>query len=215
MLAYAAVTSASAGADRPTLAKAPSPSVHARLRQSQPTLLPSATERTKEAPRSPAPVAAQLERPKPVAPVLPAFAPDLQPLDSPAQQQAHTVSRQETATLSTELDGYLPRPLLTQPPVLRAPIEIRPPKIEGKGASDSTYVGVLSLFIDEDGKVRHILSDEPPLPYEFEQAAREAFLAASFMPGVRDGNIAKSRLRVEVVFDANAPTHSEPTALAP
>ncbi|WP_369645650.1 hypothetical protein [Variovorax sp. V118] len=211
MLSYSSSESVSTRADYATLAGTPSPSFRARLKHPQPAVLPSTDKRTVEMPRS---LTAQPERPKFAALVFPALATDSRPPDFSTHQQEHAESPQEAATRPEELDGYVPRPLLTQAPVPRAPIEIHPPNSE-RGASAPKYAGVLSLFIDEDGEVRHILADEPPLPYEFEQAVRNAFSVARFIPGMRDGRIVKSRLKVEVVFDAIAPIRSEPTALAP
>jgi len=133
------------------------------------------------------------------------------PLPAPAAvgRPPPASSQLEMAAQPGGLDGYLPRPLLTQAPVLRAPIEIPPPShIEGKPPNGQRYVGELSLFIDENGEVRHIAIDTAPLPPELEQAVRKSFLAARFMPGVRNGKIVKSRLRVEIVFD----TPAEPPA---
>jgi len=97
-----------------------------------------------------------------------------------------------------EHDDYIPRPLLSVAPVARAPVVIgSPPDETGVGR----HVGILSLFIDEEGRVRHISSNEPLLPPAFELAAREAFVAAQFSPGQVDGLAVKSRVRVEVVFD--------------
>lgn len=97
-----------------------------------------------------------------------------------------------------EHDDYIPRPLLSVAPVARAPVVIgSPPDEPGVGR----HVGILSLFIDEEGRVRHISASEPLLPPAFEQAAREAFMAAQFSPGQVDGVAVRSRVRVEVVFD--------------
>ena len=95
-------------------------------------------------------------------------------------------------------DDYVPRPLLTVPPVARTPVIFATPRGE---AFRGRHVGVLSLFIDEHGQVQRIEADAGGLPEAFEQAARDAFMAAQFVPGEVDGAAVKSRVRVEVVFD--------------
>lgn len=95
--------------------------------------------------------------------------------------------------------AYLPRPLLSIAPVVNAPVLIATPP----GADDGArHVGVLSLFIDEHGRVRHIEAGDPSLPDALERAAREAFMAAQFSPGQVQGRVVKSRLNVEIAFDA-------------
>lgn len=96
------------------------------------------------------------------------------------------------------MDGYLPRPLLSAPPLPNAPVVIpTPPGSELVGRR----VGVLALYIDDLGRVRRVEAEQPMLPPALERAAREAFLATRFTPGQVDGRAAKSRIRVEVVFD--------------
>jgi hypothetical protein len=110
------------------------------------------------------------------------------------------------ATASAQ-DDYVPRPLLSVPPVARSLVILAAPE----GQADLTrHVGILSLFIDEDGRVHHVAADDAALPPAFEQAAREAFMAARFSPGQMDGRAVKSRVRVEVVFD-NTPLLSTPS----
>jgi protein TonB len=95
-------------------------------------------------------------------------------------------------------DDYVPRPLLSVPPVAREPPVFAPPPGE---MLRGRYVGILSLFIDDHGQVQRIVVDEAGLPEVLEQAAREAFMAAQFTPGEIDGTAVKSRVRVEVIFD--------------
>ena len=101
-------------------------------------------------------------------------------------------------TVAAMDEDYVPRSLLSVPPVAQAPVIIDAPEDE---TDIGRHVGILSLFIDEEGRVRHIASNEPVLPPAFEQAAREAFMAARFSPGQLDGRSVKSRVRVEVVFE--------------
>lgn len=101
-------------------------------------------------------------------------------------------------------EAYIPRPELSRPPVATAPVMIPPPVGDSEVAR---RVAVLSLYIDEHGRVHHIVPNEPRLPPMFEAAAREAFQMAQFSPGELHGQAVKSRIRVEVVFD-NTPTRS-------
>lgn len=95
-------------------------------------------------------------------------------------------------------DDYVPRPLLTVPPVARTPVIFATPEGE---MFRGRHVGVLSLFIDEHGLVQRMEADAASLPEALEQAAREAFMAVQFAPGEIDGTAVKSRVRVEVIFD--------------
>lgn len=62
--------------------------------------------------------------------------------------------------------------------------------------------GRLTLFIDEHGTVQRILVLDQSLPPPFQEAARNAFLQTRFAPGERAGRVVRSRIDVEVVFDA-------------
>ncbi|WP_157731200.1 hypothetical protein [Variovorax sp. HW608] len=95
-------------------------------------------------------------------------------------------------------DDYVPRPLLSVPPVALAPVIIGEPAGE---APTGRLAGVVSLFIDDQGQVRRVVAEPPYLPPAFEQAARDAFMATRFSPGQLDGQTVKARVRVEVVFD--------------
>lgn len=98
----------------------------------------------------------------------------------------------------SEFDGYLPRALLTEPAEALTEIVIAAPQEE---EFPGRRVGVLTLFIDEEGQVRHVAPDDILLPPALEQLAREAFMAGRFSPGRVDGQATKSRMRVEVVFE--------------
>lgn len=102
--------------------------------------------------------------------------------------------------------GYLPRGLLSIAPAATAPVIIPTP---GGSVELGRHVGVLALYIDEQGRVRRIEAEPPALPAAMEQAARETFMAAQFSPGLVDGHPVKSRIRVEVVFD-DAPRSAAP-----
>ncbi|MCR8957674.1 energy transducer TonB [Variovorax sp. S2] len=121
----------------------------------------------------------------------------------PASGQKHsTEALPPTPPLSiaAEVDTgiYMTRSQLSAPPVAKTAIVLEPPPgqlVAGRVA------GILLLFIDEQGRVQRVDAEESALPPAFEQAAREAFMAAEFSPGEIDGRAVKSRQRVEVVFD--------------
>ena len=98
----------------------------------------------------------------------------------------------------SEFDAYLPRHLLSDPPVALTDIVIEAP---AEGEFPGRRIGILTLFIDEEGQVRHVAPDDILLPPALEKAAREAFMAGRFSPGRLAGTPAKSRMRVEVVFE--------------
>ncbi|CAN7641722.1 hypothetical protein LJR099_005113 [Variovorax paradoxus] len=103
-----------------------------------------------------------------------------------------------TADVDNDSDSYLPRSQLSTPPASKTTIVLEPPPGE---MATGRLVGILSLFIDEQGRVQRVDAEEPTLPPTFEQVAREAFMAAEFSPGKVDGRAVRSRQRVEVVFD--------------
>lgn len=105
------------------------------------------------------------------------------------------------------LTEYIPRPQLSLPPVPQRTAIIVPPS--GNYPTDR-IVGTLSLYIDETGTVHHILSSGAPMPPEFEEAAKQAFMPLTFRPGILNGIPVKSRIRIEVVFD-NTPLPDAPT----
>ncbi|MEJ8858355.1 energy transducer TonB [Variovorax robiniae] len=89
--------------------------------------------------------------------------------------------------------------MLTVAPVAQTPVHLIAPPDE---TAIARHAGILALYIDEQGEVRQVTADDSSvLPPAFEQAAREAFMAARFAPGQLDGLPVKSRVRVEVVFD--------------
>lgn len=95
-------------------------------------------------------------------------------------------------------DIFIPRPELTVPPMPQTPVVLNAP--DGESAP-ARRVGVLALYIDEAGRVDHIVPDTPRLPPDYERVAREAFMHTVFTPGQQQGRVVKSRIRVEVVFD--------------
>ncbi len=106
------------------------------------------------------------------------------------------------ATPTCDPEGYVPRPLLSVPPILQTQVVIAAPPAAAQVIGIRT--AILALFIDDEGQVREVHSQEPRLPPEYEQAAREAFLAARYAPGRINGRAVKSRIRVEVRFGGAA-----------
>lgn len=123
------------------------------------------------------------------------------PSEGPTQQSDQKGSDNIDTGANGDLQGlteYIPRPQLSLPPVPQAPAIITPPS--GRYLPER-ITGILSLYIDETGKVHHIVSSGTPMPPEFEEAAKQTFMAIPFRPGVLEGVPVKSRIRIEVVFD--------------
>lgn len=96
----------------------------------------------------------------------------------------------------------MPRPQLSIGPKPITAIVLETPAGE---VIATRQTGVLSLFIDEEGRVQHIESGEPALSPALQEAARAAFKGAQFEPGQIDGRPVKSRLRIEASFEASFP----------
>lgn len=95
-------------------------------------------------------------------------------------------------------DQYLPRRALDKAPAALAAIDLPYPSEAPLG----TYRAVLTLFIDRAGVVQRVRGEGQSLPPSLEDAARQAFLAAHFEPGRKDGQAVRSRIRVEVEYIA-------------
>lgn len=115
-------------------------------------------------------------------------------------------------TSGDEWEAYLPRPLLTLPPLPRV---VDPVLLEWPGAESALdveldpattrYVGVLALYIDEVGLVRFARPQGGELPEALAKAAVRAFVGVHFFPGELNGEPVKSRIFVEVSFDRPEP----------
>jgi TonB family protein len=107
-------------------------------------------------------------------------------------------------------DDYLPRGQLSTPPMALDIVEV-PPPADALG-SDAVHL-VLHLYIDESGAVRHVESVGDKAPDAFEDTAKAAFLRARFAPADVQGQIVKSRITVQVDFEAiDTDTQSRPVA---
>ena len=74
---------------------------------------------------------------------------------------------------------------------------------------------VMTLFIDDTGRVVRIRVESSNLPVDAEVAIRQVFMQAPFRPGAIDGRAVKSRMRIEVGFDAAAPGADAPGSADP
>jgi len=103
---------------------------------------------------------------------------------------------------ATDEGRYLPRPMLTVAPVAQAPVDLLWPTDTSLIGS---YTGILKLFIDEQGRVQRVVLDDDALPEALAEVAKRTFQSLVFSPAELDGQRVKSRIRVEVRFDAEAP----------
>lgn len=95
---------------------------------------------------------------------------------------------------------YLPRHMLTVPPRPESTVIIPyPPEVPGAGH----HTGRLALYIDEYGTVRRVEPLDQALQPAMLNAARSAFMASTFYPGELNGAPARSRIELEVSFDAS------------
>ena len=67
---------------------------------------------------------------------------------------------------------------------------------------------VLRLYIDEEGSVETVAAESADRTGAFEAAAREAFAAARFLPGIKGGLPVKAVVRVEVLFGSPHPENA-------
>jgi protein TonB len=64
---------------------------------------------------------------------------------------------------------------------------------------------VVRLFLDESGSVERVVALDAEPPGYFEQAAVDAFRAARFSPGMKDGRPVKVQITLEVNFEHPSP----------
>lgn len=129
---------------------------------------------------------------KPGAPV-----PDARPISPPAP--AHQVTPPPPPS-PAGTGAYLPRHRLTVGPQPQTPIVIGyPAQVDHAGRLS----GRLAVYIDEHGTVRRVEPLDDNLPAPALDAARTAFMAATFSPGQRDGQAVRARIEIEVNFEAD------------
>ncbi|MFZ5522036.1 MAG: hypothetical protein ACOZD0_12630 [Pseudomonadota bacterium] len=97
-----------------------------------------------------------------------------------------------------DAEGYVPRPLLTTAPepvreiALPFPLDF---------AQRGRFAGILTLYIEADGRVSRVVVEGTSLPPLLARVAQQAFSGTRFTPGKVARRIVKSRIRVEVVFE--------------
>lgn len=99
---------------------------------------------------------------------------------------------------------YYPADQLEQRPLIKVHVEPAFPP----GAPASRGRVVLSLYIGEQGDIEKIAIVAAEPPGAFEKSALDAFAAARFTPGFRNGAPVRSLVTIEVLFGAPAPPSS-------
>lgn len=120
-----------------------------------------------------------------------------------AVPEAEQVARSEARVSDDDVAEapYYPRSELTVGPVPASEVLIPFPI---SSDDDGHRSGLLRLFIDEQGVVQDVLAldGESTLSPAMLVAARTAFLGTRFEPGQKQGQAVRSRIDVEVSFDA-------------
>ncbi|MBI5334089.1 MAG: hypothetical protein HZB72_05795 [Burkholderiales bacterium] len=97
-----------------------------------------------------------------------------------------------------DAQGYVPRPLLSTAPEPTQDIALPfPLDFAGRGR----FAGILTLYIEADGRVSRVVVEGASLPPPLARVAQQAFSGTRFTPGRVERRIVKSRIRVEVVFE--------------
>jgi TonB family protein len=94
---------------------------------------------------------------------------------------------------------------LDRRPQIQSQVEPRFPAL----ALGPTGRVVLQLYVDEAGRVDKVAVESGDPTGGFEAAAREAFAAARFLPGLKDGVPVKALVRIEVLFGSPHPDNVE------
>ena len=98
--------------------------------------------------------------------------------------------------------AYTPANQLTVRPAAAQYIAVPYPK---HARAEGVLKTVLAIFIDEDGTVARVRVHDSRLPEPFARSAIETFSRATFHPGRAGVTPVKSRMLVEVEFDAGQP----------
>ena len=153
----------------------------------------------------PAPAVAERQEPIDSAAPTPSTVQPAGPHDAAGSQQGQaSPSRPAAAGTAGVFDEheYIPRPRLSVPPVPQQPVLLAWPSENAPPAG--RYTAVLSLFIDEQGFVQRVRVDDDRLPPALREQATAAFTGVRYSPGQLQGRDVKSRIRVEVSFEAEA-----------
>ncbi len=143
----------------------------------------------------------QVSLARPSSPSAPASASPTSPEPTEPTEPVTTADPPMNAAQQTSggFNDYLPRHLLTVGPRPETPVIIDYPahwSLPGRRS------GRLAIYIDEHGTVRRVEALDSALVPAMVEAARSAFLSARFLPGERSGQAVRTRMEVEVDFDA-------------
>lgn len=125
----------------------------------------------------------------------------VQPSPVAASPLAQEATWAEPDSPHGEAPTYLPRHALDEGPNPRTEVLIHfPPSTNDDGRRSGRF----RLFIDEQGVVQAVLplDDEATLTPAMVVSTRTAFLGTVFSPGIKGGRPVRSRIDVEVNFDA-------------
>jgi protein TonB len=162
------------------------------------------------APAKPAPLSGRKE---PVVQAQDAVAPRPEPVKAAPEPPPEPLPQAESRVEPPPVEGppgievpqvedpeFYPARMLDLFPKPVAEVELRYPPLADKEDLNGTVT--LLLLIDELGMVVKASVVEADPPGYFEDAAIAAFRSVLFTPGQRDGKVVKSRLVVQVSFDA-------------
>ena len=113
----------------------------------------------------------------------------------------------EPAATTAAGAGVLPAPRyyraaeLDQRPQIRVHVEPKFPAL----ALVPTGRVVLRLYVNEAGEMDEVAVESADTTGDFAEAARQAFAAARYTPGIKDGRPVKSLVRIEVLFGLPPP----------
>ena len=190
-----------------SLSHAGTGSLRAKLRVAAPGVeskQPEALAPPPEAPQTHEAPDAELTREQPPAPVAAVGLDGDDPRSRQPEAEQGRSDEPSAGVLAAPV--YYPASQLDQRPLITVRIEPTFPP----GAPVASGRVVLRLYISEQGEVEKmvIVSAEPP--GWFEQSALDAFAAARFTPGIKDGVPVRSLLTIEVLFGGPVPLLSAP-----
>ncbi len=120
---------------------------------------------------------------------------------APTESPPETTTRQSPPATQAQADpqGYFSAEQLSRPPRPLGMVNLNIPEKQLLTAPGTL---VLTLWIDELGRVMSYKVDAPDLPEEYTTAVAEAFSATRFAPGEIRGRKVSSILKVEIRHDA-------------
>jgi len=119
----------------------------------------------------------------------------------PAESPPDTTRSQSPSPTRPQADpqGYYKAEQLTRPPRPLGAVKLDIPEAQLLTAPGTL---VLTLWIDDQGRVMSFQVEAPDLPEEYTTAVAEAFSATRFTPGEIRGRKVSSILKVEISHDA-------------